>query len=297
MTIKDCIELFTTRELATIVWLLILLVCVICNKKARKSLADVIEIFFGKQLRKIWITIIIYIIGITFLLSLIPVWKNIYIKDVLVWFFSSGFLICMNSISAEADDKYITSMLKDKMKISILSEFLLSTFTFSFWVELLFLPFMTFMTLLKTFSENKEEYKDVNKFFDYLFVILGIWIISGTIHVGLEEYRNMNGVDTLVGFFIPIIYLVAVVPLMFVLELISKYQMLFVRMSFMQNDDKRVKRQQRLLIFNECRFSIKRITYFQCNYMYKMYKNMTPEEFETLIQQFRKGYMEWKNNN
>lgn len=281
------IGLFTTRELSTMVWLVFIFILVLFNKKMRMHVVNLIGMIFGKQLRKIWTIIIIYVVGITLLLSILPGWKNIYIKDVLVWFFSSGLFICMNSVSAEADDKYIVYTIKDKLKITMLSEFILSTFTFPLVVELLLLPFMTLLILLKTFSECKREYKDISSFIDFLVGILSFWIICGTICVGMNEYRSLNGIDTFVGFFIPILYLMAVVPLMFGLEIFSKYQSLFSRMSSKQKDDKKIKRMQRIAVVKECKCSVKMISAFRCNYMPRMYKNMSAEEFDSLIQEFR----------
>ena len=58
----------------------------------------------------------------------------------LVWFVFSGLIYCMNAVSKEADEEYIRKVLKDNLKLTIVLEFIISTFTFNIWVELVIIP-------------------------------------------------------------------------------------------------------------------------------------------------------------
>ena len=138
MYVTDEIKMsvFSTRELATAFWAGIILVAVgiamVTNKKIRKSFIEVLKCFFGRKLRTLWEIYLLYIGGITFLFSRLPIWKNIYLKDIIVWTLFSGLTICMNAVSGEADEKYIFKVLKDNIRFTMVTELLLSTFTFSF---------------------------------------------------------------------------------------------------------------------------------------------------------------------
>ena len=120
LTIKEFIGVFTTREISIMIWLIFIIIIVMYNNKTRKTLLNLLKILFGKQLRKVLIAIIAYVIGVTILFSFTPMWKNIYIKDVFIWLFSYGIFICMNSLSSKADDKYIILTLKDNLQIAML---------------------------------------------------------------------------------------------------------------------------------------------------------------------------------
>lgn len=199
----------------------------------------------------------------------------------------SGLLYCMNAVSSEADEKYIQKVLKDNLKLTMILEFFLSTFTFNIWIELAIIPITTIITVMNVMAERKEEYKDVHKLLDFVLAIAGFWILYETIKVGITEYKNLNVINTLVSFMIPIVYLVLIIPLEYVLELYSKYELLFLRMTFKEEKDKRTKIKHRIDVLCACRFSVRRVLLFQRKYMSRMYIRMKDNEFKQLIREFK----------
>ena len=239
-------DIFSTRELATAFWIGVILIAVgvtiVTNKKIRQGFIGVLKCFFNRKLRKLWEIYFLYIGIITLMFSRLPIWKNTYLKDIILWTLFSGLTICMNAVAGEADEKYISRVLKDNIRFTVVTEFLLSTFTFSLWVELIIIPIMTAITLLDTVAAQKSEAVAVHKLLQSMIAFIGLCLVFQTVKVGIREYRELNMVDTLVSFFIPMVYLLFVTPLEYVFELYSKYEMLFIRMYFNEPRDKKVKR-------------------------------------------------------
>ena len=146
-------DIFSTRELATAFWTGIILVAVgmaiVTNKKARKSFIEVLKCFFGRKIRMLWEIYFLYIGIITFLFSRLPIWESIYLKDIIIWTLFSGLTICINAVAGEADEKYILKVLKDNIRFTMVTELLLSTFTFGFWVEVIIIPIITVIVLME----------------------------------------------------------------------------------------------------------------------------------------------------
>lgn len=282
-------NLFSTRELATAFWTGIILVAVgiaiVTNKKIRRSLIEVLKCFFGRKLRKLWEIYFLHIGIITLMFSRFPIWKNIYLKDIILWTLFSGLTICMNAVAGEADEKYISKVLKDNIRFTVVTEFLLSTFTFSLWVELIIIPIMTAITLLDVVAAQKSETVAVHKLLQSVIAFIGLCLVFQTVKVGIREYRELNMVDTLVSFFIPMVYLLFVTPLEYVFELYSKYEMLFIRMCFKEPRDKKVKRKRHLKVIKACGLSVRKIILFQKQCIPRMYVSMSDSEFEALISQ------------
>ena len=78
-----------------------------------------------------------------------------------------------------------------------------------------------------------------------------------------------------------------IIPLEYILELYSKYELLFVRMSFKEEKDKKIQRRHRWLVIKVCKLSVHKVLLFQKKYWYKMYSKMSVEGFEKLIEEFR----------
>ena len=278
---------FSTRELATAFWTGIILaavgIAIVTNKKIRKDFIEVLKGVFDRKLRKLWEIYLSYIGIITLMFSRFPIWKNIYLKDIILWTLFSGLTICMNAVAGEADEKYISKVLKDNIRFTVVTEFLLSTFTFSLWVELIIIPIMTAITLLDVVAAQKSETVAVHKLLQSVIAFIGLCLVFQTVKVGIREYRELNVTNTLVSFFIPIVYLLLVIPLEYAFELYSKYEMLFIQMHFKEPSDKMVRRKRHLKVIKVCGLSVKRIMLFQKQCIPRMYISMPDVEFDLLI--------------
>ena len=280
-------DIFSTRELATAFWVGAILIAVgmaiVTNKKIRQGFIGVLKCFFNRKLRKLWEIYFLYIGIITLMFSRFPIWKNIYLKDIILWTLFSGLTICMNAVAGEADEKYISKVLKDNIRFTVVTEFLLSTFTFSFWVELIIIPITTVIVLFDTVAEHKSDAIAVHKLLQDVIAFAGLCVILQTVRVGILEYRELNVINTLVSFFIPIVYLLLVTPLEYAFELYSKYEMLFIQMHFKEPSDKMVRRKRHLKVIKVCGLSVKRIMLFQKQCIPRMYISMPDVEFDLLI--------------
>lgn len=282
-------DIFSTRELAMAFWVGAILIAVgmaiVTNKKIRQGFIGVLKCFFNRKLRKLWEIYFLYIGIITLMFSRSPIWKNIYLKDIILWTLFSGLTICMNAVAGEADEKYISKVLKDNIRFTVVTEFLLSTFTFSFWVELIIIPITTVIVLFDTVAEHKSDAIAVHKLLQDVMAFAGLCVILQTVRVGILEYRELNVINTLVSFFIPIVYLLLVTPLEYAFELYSKYEMLFIQMHFKEPRDKKVKRKRHLKVIKACGLSVRKIILFQKQCIPRMYVSMSDSEFEALISQ------------
>lgn len=286
-------SILSTREWATLIWGCIFMLYVLCHREKIKSLWNVIVMFFDKKLMILWEIILLYVLTITIVFCYLPIWENIYIKDIIIWFLFSGFsglIYCMNAVSSEADETYIKKILKDNLKFTMILEFFMSTFTFNIWIELAIIPVITIITVMNVIAERKEEYKSVHKLLDSVLAITGFWIFYETIKIGINEYKQLNIINTLVSFMIPIAYLILIIPLEYALELYSKYELLFLSMTFKEEKDKKTKIRHRVAIICSCRISVRRVLLFQREYIGMMYVKMKDNEFEKLIREFRNAW-------
>ena len=193
----------------------------------------------------------------------------------------------MNAVSREADENYIIKLIKENLKLIIIFEFIMSTFTFNILVELLIIPISTLISILSFVSERDAKYKNVYKLTNSVSGILGFVFLYKTIEVGVNEYQQLNVRDTLISFLIPIIYLVLTLPLIYIISLYSKYELLFLRMSFKEGNDKKVNKKRRFDVLRICNISVKKVRIFTYEFLPRMYKGITDEEFDNLLNEFK----------
>lgn len=142
--------------------------------------------------------------------------------------------------------------------------------------------------MMNVIAERKKEYYKVHKLLDIVLAVAGFWILYETIKIGIHEYKELDALNTFISFMIPIVYLILIIPLEYILELYSKYELLFVRMSFKEEKVKKIQRRHRWFVAKACKFSVRKVLLFQKKYWCKMYSRMSESEFEKLMEEFRR---------
>lgn len=150
----------------------------------------------------------------------------------------------------------------------------------------LIIPVITILILMNVVAESEEKYRRVHKLIDIVLACIGWYMLWGAANVGLKEYKELNAINTLVSFMIPIVYTILILPLEFGLEIYSDYEQVFVRMKFRDNQDKKIQRKHRWRVIRTCKLSLRKILLFRKEYVNKMYGLMSEETFDNIMREF-----------
>lgn len=296
MNLRDILGLFTNRELAIATWFILFIILIsilsIHNKDLRKSIFDIFKTLLNKPLRLLIITLVIYFFVVTYLLSILSFWKNAYLKDIVLWFTLSGIYFVMKSVDSDNSGHYIRNYIKQNIQFSIFINFIVSYFTFSYFVELLLQLFLCLLIIFNVFTKEKIEYKIVYDLSNILLVILGLCFYAQAFGSILTQYDELLNFDTFVSFLITFIYMIVFIPLVFFFEIYAIYETLFLRLSFMTIKDKKLLNHRKWEIFKLCKLSIPRIRYFEKNFLFKFYQKISEEEVQSIYDQFLNSYKE-----
>lgn len=296
MNLHDILGLFTNRELAIATWFILFIILIsilsIHNKDLRKSIFDVFKALLSKTLGLLIITLVIYFFVVTYLLSILSFWKNAYLKDIVLWFTLSGIYFVMKSVDSDNNGYYIRNYIKQNIQFSIFINFIVSYFTFSYFVELLLQLFLCLLIIFNIFTKKKIEYKIVYDLSNILLVILGLYFYVQAFGSILTQYDELLNFDTFISFLIPFIYMIVFIPLVFFFEVYAIYETLFLRLSFKTIKDKKLLNHRKWEIFKLCKLSIPRIRYFEKNFLFKFYQKISEEEVQSIYDQFLNSYKE-----
>lgn len=283
-------DIFSTREVATAIYLMLLLIYVISQKQTRQAAINVIKCACTTKLVIPFVLFASYTGAIVYLFTYLPFWDIIYIKDIVLWFGLVGVPYCYNAVNDGEKEHYFTNLFKDNIKMIAILEFFVGTFTFSMVTELIMQPLLAFVVLLQVMSERKEEWKNVKKFMDYVLAFIGIVIIVCTIKAAMGSYADINPIDTIVSFCIPIVFSVLFIPCAYVLALVAKYELLYMRMGFKEPKDWKVRWKRHWKVFFTCGLSYRKVCKFHDEYVRQLYVRITDEDFYKIIDNFKESY-------
>ena len=291
-------DILSSREWAIVTWIIIYLCFTIFVLKV--DFTDVLKSFFNKKLNILWISILLYNLFLTIILSFSRYWNNIYIKDIVFWVVFS----CITSTISIFDKNKIFSFKKlivTNITVSALIEFILSELTLSYYLELFLIGIILPTNFLFLVSQTKLEYKVtenvLKKFLSLLNFIFFVYILR-------ELYKSFNFLlsqETWFKFLIPFIYSILCCPLYYAFIILNDYEKVSYKIqdhSVLENeiDRKYINKLKRRKLLTECGLVHKKYIYFDNEFSKKMRLANTKEEVNEIVREFEVSYKLNKKN-
>lgn len=259
------------------------------DESFRESIVDIFKSLCTRPLNVVISLMVLYCVLITFLFSKCAIWKIRYLKDIILWFSFGGTLFVFNSLDDSNEENYIMDYLKDCLSFSVIVGFIFDSFTFNIFIELILMLIIIvlaiFKCVLKNHEESRESYLFIVKVEKVFYLIFTVF----TIFKGLREYTVLLKTDTLVGFFIPIVYSFCFAPFVYLLEIYSEYEQ-FLRLingclrEYLTKDKTRDIDWQLIKI---CKLSKPRMVVFKKEYLYRFVDPSGENEVKTIVSEFK----------
>ena len=292
-------NILSSREWAIVTWIIIYLCFTIFVLKV--DFTDVLKSFFNKKLNILWISILLYNLFITIILSYSRYWNNIYIKDIVFWVVFS----CITTTISIFDKNKIFSFKKlivTNITVSALIEFILSELTLSYYLELFLIGIFLPINFLFLVSQTKLEYKVTE---NVLKKILSLLNFIFFVYILRELYKSFNFLlsqETWFKFLIPFIYSILCCPLYYAFIILNDYEKVSCKIQdhfVLENDiDRRyINKLKRRKLLMTCGVVHKKYIYFDNEFSKKMRLANTEDKVKEIMGEFEESYNLYKKYN
>lgn len=220
-------SVFSTRELALLIWILVVFIFSLFSENVRDSYKRILKALELSVL-VIIMCMVVYVSSIIYVLTILKTYPVYPVKDILFWIFLVGFpaLLKINKIRYEKD--YYKKTIKISLKWTILLEFIIGLYTFNLAKELIIVPIAFLiggMTVVaKRNAENERVYKLLYGLASICGLLLVIYIIR---EMYLDPYYILN-INSLRLIFITPILTISFLPFIFILSVYIYYENRFV---------------------------------------------------------------------
>lgn len=216
-------HIFSTREIATFIWICILAIYVLWSKNVRHSVIEVIKSLGHKFFIVGLSSLIIYTLFSIFILEKLYCWDITLIKDTSFWFLFTAVSIFFSAHKAK-DVVFFMNILKDNLKIIIVFEFIINLYTFPLLIELLLFPIIVFASILQVTTEKNNDQKKVHSCLGRLLSLIGLSMIGFAIYKTIIDHENFFSIPNLKSFSLPIFLTILSLPYFYVLALYMSYE-------------------------------------------------------------------------
>jgi len=223
--------MFDSSELASIVWVVIILTVMVIYKPFRISFWSLIKIIFKKNMLMVLASIMLYTFFSVILLYKLDLWDFTLIKEVLLWFVFSATMMVYKLANNNKAKIYFVNYLNENFTYTLAVEFIIGLYTFSVLIEFLIVPIIFFIGILIAYS-NKGGNEKINRFLKGIIMIIVLTIIGSKIlHLTLH-YGDYLKTELIKQFLIAPLLSLLFIPFLFLLHLYINYERIFTALEF-----------------------------------------------------------------
>lgn len=212
-----------------------------------------------------------------------------------MWFIFVGVPFCFNAVHNVLPKDYFTSEITKNFKFVVLLEYITGTYTFNFAIEMVLQPFLAFLVIIGTFvdcdsNKNIENCKVIKKTCDFLLCLAGVVIFCFSIKELISSISTIVYKDVIFDLASPIVLSILFLPAAYFMAVISKYQLIFIRMKFYNIASFK----RKMMIIISCGISYRKLRYFLSGNSLGFYKGIGDEEYKSIVESINREYKEHK---
>ncbi|KAF5034886.1 hypothetical protein DSECCO2_591370 [anaerobic digester metagenome] len=226
--INSFVNSLNTREIAIMILVIVFLIPILLIKDVRKVLLDVVRIFFSIKIIIPFIGMVLYITLILYLLYHWGFLNTDYVKEVIFWFVIVAMPLFLAVNKVRENKNFFRTKAVDYIKLITIFGFVINFYTLNLVIELILQSGLFFLILLVTFSKTDKKYKSVEIFLNIIFLIIAVYLaifFINSLFINPNEFININ---TVITYVIPAILTILLMPFIYLLALVMRYEMFYL---------------------------------------------------------------------
>ena len=232
--------IFNNREFAVLIWSLLAFFLILVVPKfrdVRSSLMLVLRSLFQRQVIGAVTLLFIYTCLIVWGMYLIDIWHFSQLKNTVIWFFAVGIYTLFQLEKIERDEFFYKKFVMENFQLLAIIQFFVGFYSFPLIVELIFIILLLLLSMMVAISNNKPEYKSINRFFNISLSMIGLSVLSYSIFMAFQDFDSFANYSTFEDFYTPSLLTISFLPLAYFFTIYAAYQRVFTRLKFSIPDD------------------------------------------------------------
>lgn len=228
---------FTNRELATLIWLGVIIAASLIFRQVRPSALGVLRAFFQPKLMTVFGLAGFYVAACAWLLATFDVWEWSNLKTTIWWGVTTAFVSMFDLNRIDEDKTYFAKTVRDTLSVGTIVVFIAEFYAFALWAELLLLPLIALLAGMKAVSDHKPETAAAGRLVGGMLVLIGLIYFGYSAYQTVTHIREFATLDTLREFGVPILLSILFLPLLYVMSVFVVYENVFLGLRFGMPDE------------------------------------------------------------
>lgn len=278
------ISVFSTRELAVGLWSLAVLIFALSYGRFRKSLWKLLTSFLQWKILAFYFGMAVYSATVVYGLSCAGVWSSDLLKDTVLWLILGASMTGLHVVTASREDNVWRRVVVDNLKIVIVLEFLVNTYTFSLGVEVLLIPAVSLVAIMNAVASTDERHDSVRRLASTVLAMVGAVIVSAAIWRAIGDLKDMASYETLRSVLLAPTMSVLLLPFLYVSVVMMEYESFGIRLKLFLRDRSELIQWTRHRVRRRCGLSLRRVRTVSQIHPRQWMSAMGTEDIDRLIE-------------
>lgn len=221
----------TTREIASALWLAMFLMVILIQKATRESLGSIFKALCQPILLIPLAVGAAYGTAEIYLLDRLGWWSVANLKTTIVWLFTFAFITMFEVATARIRKAELGKICAEILSVAGLLTFITELYSFSFWVEMVALPFVTVIALMSLIAKQKPEHAQVAKLMGCLSALIGLSYFGFSLWKTFELWSETATLANALELAIPILLSLGFIPFLYTWRAYVAYSDVFATIS------------------------------------------------------------------
>lgn len=228
---------------------------------------------------------LVYFALVVLLLLKVGYWEPVFLKGTVLWAILSGSVFVFHMVRSNSGESLFWNVVRDSLKVIVVIEFLVSTYSFSLVTELILLPVLTVVGIIDAFSRSDEQYAPIARVTSFILVLVGLIVVSQALWRAIVDWQSLATTLTLREFLLAPILSMSLVPFVYLSQVYMLYESLFVRLSQSTSLESncKLKRYVKRRIMLRCGLNPSRLRQFRGPTAYSLLQVTSKEDIDGLL--------------
>ncbi|WP_324718073.1 hypothetical protein U7230_07360 [Carboxydochorda subterranea] len=243
--------MFSTREIATAIWLVVFLVLVLRKAEVRHEVAGVLRAGAHPKIVLPIVCLAAYTALAVWALRTVSLWNPALLKETVLWFVLTGLATASEAITSASPHRVIRTAVRDSLRVVVLFEFLVGSYTFPLFWELILVPLVVIVSMMDIVARRDRKSSEIAAFLHWIQVVVGLAIVGSALYQAAIDYATLVSPGTLRIIALGPILTLMFIPAIYVLLLCTNYEEAFIGLYVGEPKDRSLIRyaKRRMLIY------------------------------------------------
>jgi hypothetical protein len=233
------LDLVNSRELATVIWVVLVFVACLLVKPVRASLVKVAQTLAGPPLLETLVVLVMYVVLLAWIGHALGIWTTDLISETVWWFVGTAIVLLFNVTIAVGERGFFLRTLLEVFGFTLLLDFFMNDlFVFALPIELVLLAAITFLGLLTIVAGRDPTTRQVASATGCLMAFAGLGVAGFVIFNVVTNWSQVTTREHVLELLLPAWLTVGFLPFVYVISVLVAYESAFTRIKWSLRDRK-----------------------------------------------------------